>query len=178
MLNIRSFATLSRHSVAAAICVAAFVLSGCGITPYAPQSLVPATVESNSRHPQTVSLSTAGNLSHVSPETLAEALASSIEKHKTFSRVIKGAGSDYLLLVVLVSGEYPSFGASFTVKTDLAWSLKRADGTVVWQEVIKSEGRAGAAEAFAGVERVRMAGERAVLNNIADGLTKISKLKL
>lgn len=178
MTNSLSLTAVARRLVAPILFVAAALLGGCAITPSTPQSLVPPTVESPVKHPQTVSVTAAGTVSHVSSETLAEALAASIDKHKTFSRVIKGAGADYLLAVVLISGQYPNFGASFTVKIDMAWSLKRADGTVVWQEVIKSEGLAGATEAFAGSERIRMAGERAVLNNIAQGLSKISQLKL
>lgn len=178
MTNSIFLTAVTRRLVAPILCVAAALLGGCAITPSTPQSLVPATVDSATKHPQTVSVAAAGTVSHVSPETLAEALTASINKHKTFSRVIQGAGANYLLAVVLVNGDYPKFGASFTVKIDMAWSLKRADGTVVWQEVIKSEGLAGAGEAFAGSERIRMAGERAVLNNIAQGLGKISKLKL
>jgi hypothetical protein len=59
---------------------------------------------------------------------------------------------------------------------EAAWSLKKADGTVILQESIKSEGMVGATEAFAGVERLRLATEAAVRNNIAAGLGRIGTL--
>ena len=72
--------------------------------------------------------------------------------------------------------DQPSFGLAFTVKMEAAWSLKKADGTVVMQESIKSEGTASMSDAFAGVERLRMANEAAARNNIAAGLAKIGAL--
>lgn len=73
-----------------------------------------------------------------------------------------------------MSLDMPAFGMSFTCKTEMAWSLKRADGTVALQEVIKSEGTATPGEAFVGAERAKMAIERSIKENIAQGLSKIS----
>jgi hypothetical protein len=78
----------------------------------------------------------------------------------------------------MFSMEQPSFGLSFTVKLEAGWSLKRADGSVVWQESIKSEHTSTPGDAFAAVERLRLATEGAAKENIAQGLSKISALKL
>lgn len=176
--------SLVRRLVAPALCVAAAFLGGCAIAPSTPASLVPASVESTNKHSQTVAVAVAGFDSHettkrhLSDATVAEALVSAIEKNKSFSSVIKGAGANYQLSVTLLTAVYPAMGLDFTVTTEMVWSLKRADGTAVWQESLKSQGKATTSDAFAGVERVRMAAERSVSQNIAQGLTKISKLKL
>lgn len=134
-------------------------------------------------HAQTASVVVAGGSetsalgkSQLSNGAFEQAIIASIEKNKTFSRVIKGAGGDYRLAVTVVSMDQPSFGLSFTVKMEAAWSLKKADGTSVMQESIISEGTAGVGEAFAGVERLRLATEAAARNNIAAGLAKIGAL--
>jgi hypothetical protein len=91
--------------------------------------------------------------------------------------VVKSAnGGDYRLNVAVVNVDQPSFGLSFTVKMEAAWSLKKADGSVVMQETIKSEGTATATDAFVGTERLRLATEAAARNNIAAALAKIGKL--
>lgn len=161
------------------------VMTGCAVAPSKPEAFVPATIASPVQHPQTVSVVTAGGLEtnpasrlRLTNATMSEALVAAINKHRVFSRVINGPGADYVLAVTLVNGDFPSFGVSFTVKAELAWSLKKADGNAVWQEVIKSEGTATGGEAFAGTERVKIAMERAVRDNVAQGLAKVAALKL
>ena len=86
---------------------------------------------------------------------------------------------DYVLTVVIISVDQPSMGFSFTVKMEAGWTLKRAaGGAPVWQESIRSQHTAGATDASAGVERLRLATEGAARNNIAQGLSSISKLNL
>lgn len=168
---------ISRAATGLLISSAVF-FGGCAVAPATPQAMTPATVQTAKQHPQSVTVSASGGKGVLTDAAMADALAASIEKTKTFSKVIKGAGADYQLTVALMSTDLPAFGMSFTCKTEMAWSLKRADGTVAWQEVIKSEGTAGAGEAFAGVERAKMAIERSVRENIAQGLAKISNQSL
>jgi ABC-type uncharacterized transport system auxiliary subunit len=165
-----------------ALCAAASVIAGCA-TASKPEAMIPTVAIAGIQHPQTTSVVVAGGSetsavgkSQISNEALQQAIVQSIEKNKTFSSVVKGATGDYQLAVTVVSVEQPSFGFSFTVKIETAWSLKKADGTVVMQESIKSEGTAGATEAFVGVERLRLANEYAARANIAAGLEKIGKL--
>lgn len=147
--------------------------------------MVPMDAVSGKQHAQTASVVVAGGSetsalgkSQISNDAFQQAIVASIEKNKTFSSVVKGANGDYRLAVTVVSLDQPSFGFSFTVNMEAAWSLKKADGTVVMQESIKSEGKAGATEAFAGVERLRLANEAAARNNIAAGLGKLGALNL
>jgi hypothetical protein len=168
-----------------ALCSLTGVMTGCAVAPSKPEAIVPPTLASAKPHPQSVSVLVAGGVDtnpssrlRLTNATVTEGLVAAIDKHHVFSRVIKGTGADYVLTVTMVSGDFPSFAATFTVKAELAWSLKRADGTTVWQQVIRSEGIATGGEAFAGVERVKMATERAVRENVAQGLAKISGLTL
>ena len=75
--------------------------------------------------------------------------------------------------------DQPSFGLTFTVKMEAGWQLKRvSDGSMVWQESIKSENTATTGDAFAAVTRLRLATEGAARKNIEQGLSRISALKL
>jgi len=177
-----NFKSISRTLSVVAICAAAAVIAGCA-TASKPENMVPVTAIAGARHQASASVVVAGGQqtdslgkSQISNEAFQQAIVQSIEKNKTFASVVKGAGGDYQLAVTVVSMDQPSFGFSFTVKMEAAWSLKKADGTVVLQETIRSEGTAGATEAFAGVERLRLANEYAARNNIAAGLEKIGKL--
>lgn len=180
----RQLTSWLRRVAAPALVVTAAAVSGCAIAPSTPASLVPATVEPGARHMQTVSVAVSGVSSHttaqrhLSDESVAEAIATAIDKNKTFSQVIKGGTGNLRLTVALLNADYPAMGLNFTVKNEMIWELKRADGSSVWKEAIKSEGSATTSEAFAGVERIRLAAERAVSNNIAQGLGKLAKLKL
>jgi len=165
-----------------ALCAAAAVITGCA-TASKPEAMVVGTAVTGIKHAKTTSVVVAGGSetssmgkSQISNEAFQQAIVQSIEMTKTFSSVVKGAGGDYQLAVTVINMDQPSFGFSFTVKMEAAWSLKKADGTVVMQEVIKSEGTASATAAFAGAERLRMANEFAARNNIAAALEKIGKL--
>jgi hypothetical protein len=140
--------------------------------------------DSANKHPQTVSVSTGGGQdtsamgkSQIADADFAKAISDSISNAKTFSQVIQGKGADYLLNVTIFNMDQPSFGLSFTVKMEAGWTLRKADtGAVVWQESIKSEHTATTSDAFAGVERLRLANEGAAKDNIAKGLSKLSAL--
>ena len=176
-----NFKTLARPVSIAVMCASAAILGGCA-SPSTAEGMMP-TAAIAGHHAQSASVVVAGGSetsslgkSQISNEAFQQAIVKSIEKNKTFSSVVKGAGGDYQLAVTVVSMDQPSFGFSFTVKMEAAWSLKKADGTVVMQETVKSEGTAGATDAFSGVERLRLANEAAARANIASGLEKIGKL--
>jgi len=178
-----NFQSVRRSLYVVALCATAAVMAGCA-TASKPEAMVPVTLDTGIKHAQTASVVVAGGQetsalgkSQISNDAFQQAITQAIEKNKTFSRVVKGAGGDYVLAVTVVSMDQPSFGLSFTVKMEAAWSLKKADGSVVMQETIKSEGTAGVGDAFAGVERMRLANEAAARNNIAAGLQKIGRLQ-
>src|SRR5262249_37334318 len=115
----------------------------------------------------------------VSDDMLKKALADSISKSQVFSKVVEGAGGRYLLTVSIASLEQPLMGMSMTVNMETGWTLKRADtGATVCQEMVKTTHTATPSDAFVGVERLRLATEGCVRNNISTGLQKISQLNL
>jgi hypothetical protein len=92
---------------------------------------------------------------------------------------VQDNGADYLLTVSIISMEQPSFGPSFQVRIEAEWTPKRVEtDKVVWQEWIVSENTAVPGDAFATVKRLGLASEGAAKNNIAEGLSRISKLSL
>lgn len=166
------------------LCASVGILAGCA-TATKPESMVAAPADTLTRHAQTVAVSTVGGKetssvgkSQISDAAFAQALIASIEKTKVFSAVVQGAGANYMLSVATVSVDQPSFGLSFTVKMETAWTLKKADGSIAWQEVIKAENTATTSDAFVGVERLRLATEGAARKSIEAGLARISKLSL
>ena len=161
------------------------VFGGCA-TPANYEGMVPPVIETEKKHPQTVSAMVTGGKetdtigkSQISDTAFAQALTEAITQSKTFSRVVQGKGADYLLTVIIFSMDQPNFGLSFTVKMEAGWMLKRVEnGQTVWRESIKSEHTATIGDAFVGATRLRLATEGAAKNNIAQGLAEISKLNL
>ncbi|MCK9689692.1 hypothetical protein [Scleromatobacter humisilvae] len=177
-----NFQSVTRSLSIIALCASAAVIAGCA-TASKPEAMVPTTAIAGTQHHATTSVVVAGGSdtsamgkSQISNEAFQQAIVQAIEKNKTFTSVVKAPGGDYALAVNVIAMDQPSFGLSFTVKMEAAWSLKKADGTVMLQESIKSEGTAGMGDAFAGVERLRIANEAAARANIAAALEKIGKL--
>jgi hypothetical protein len=167
------------------LCGCVVLLGGCA-TATTSTGMVPTSYEVARTHPQTVSVNVTGGQEtgsmgkpQISNATFQQALVESITKSQTFSRVVEGASGDYVLTVVLFSMDQPTMGFDLTVKMEAGWTLKRADtGVTVWQEAIRSVYTATTSDAFAAVTRLRLATEGAARNNIAEGLSKISKLNL
>jgi hypothetical protein len=161
------------------------LLGGCA-APASYQAMVPSDFQAAKKHAATVKVAATGGRetqalgkSQISDAEFAKALAEAITESRTFSRVVQDNGADYLLTVSIISIEQPSFGFSFQVKMEAGWTLKRVEtDTVVWQESIVSEHTATPGDAFAAVKRLRLATEGAAKNNIAEGLSRVSKLSL
>ena len=179
------FSICKKALTVSAMLALAFVFTGCA-TPSTPQGMTPDAIQTTNKHTQSVSIATSGgqetskmSKSQISDGAFAQAITDSVNNSKVFSSVIQWKGADYLLTVTIFNMDQPSFGLSFTVKMEAGWTLQRADtGAVVWQESIKSEHTATTSDAFAGVERLRLANEGAAKENIASGLSKISALNL
>jgi hypothetical protein len=167
------------------LAVASSLLTGCA-TPTTALGLTPAVIQTAVKHSQTVTVTVGGGQetnsmgkSQISDNMFAQAITDSINKSQLFSRVISDKGGDLLLIVSINNIDQPSFGASFTVKMECDWTIQKVDnGSILWQETIKSEYTAQMFDAFSGAERLRLATEGAGSENIALGLSKISALKL
>jgi hypothetical protein len=168
-----------------ALAACAAVLGGCA-SPATYEAMVPTTLTSVKKHPRTVSVDVSGGQEtsgagkpQISNDALRQALAEAITKSQAFTKVVEGKGGNYLLTVSIFNLQQPSFGASFNVKMEAGWTLRRADtGATVWQESIRSEHTATMGDAMAAVTRLRLATEGAARNNIANGLQRMSQLNL
>ena len=107
------------------------------------------------------------------------ALREWVEESRVFREVVSGKQGQYELAVTVIQLSKPVFGFTFTVDMEAGWSLTRLDGgQVAFRKVIKSSHTATMSDAFAGVERLRLALEGAARENIRQGITAIAALDL
>jgi hypothetical protein len=143
--------------------------------PAAFEAMIPNSFETAQKHRHSVRVrvtggqdSEASGRPHIPNSAFTQALVESITTSETFARVADGQGEEYLLTVTLFSIDKRVFGQ--TVKLEAGWTLQRTGSSAnVWQESVVSEYTAA---------NVKLATEGAARNNIAEGLAKISKLKL
>jgi uncharacterized lipoprotein YajG len=79
----------------------------------------------------------------------------------------------YSVSADLVSLEQPLMGFTFDVKSDVNYKLSGPGGARAYP--IKATGTATVSDAFAGVERLRIANERSVLENIQAFVNQLAK---
>lgn len=150
------------------------MLGGCSL-PATYEGMVPTSFETVKAHPQSVRVNVTGGQESVAlgrPQitnaAFTRALVTAILKSRTFAKVIeeKTPGGDYLLTVTLFSMDKRIYGE--TVTLEAGWTLQRVStGEVVWREAIVSQSRHS---------DFQLATEAAARSNIAQALTKISKL--
>lgn len=161
------------------------LFTGCA-SPTNPIAMAPVDYKPAKIQPYAVSVATnggqetsSGGKSQVSNQDLQKAIEETILRTKAFKQLVKGNDADYELSATVVTLNQPSIGFSFTVKVDIAWSLKKMnDDSPVWRRLIKSEHTATTGDAFAGVVRLQMATEGAVKKNIELALEEIAQLNL
>ena len=141
------------------------------------EGMVPDSIETVTVHPQTVRVNVTGGQEsaalgkpQITNAAFSQALIASITKFRTFAKAIEdqSPSGDFLLTVTLFSTDKRSFGR--TVKLEAGWTLRRAaTGEIVWRESIISQSSQG---------NFQVATEGAARNNIAQALSKISKIDL
>lgn len=101
-----------------------------------------------------------------------EALALSLDRHGVFCP--RNDLARYRLQVSLVELNQPSRGFTFNVTSYVRYKLTRsADGRVLFDELVSSAGKATIEDAFVGIERLKIANERAIQQNIARFLERL-----
>lgn len=80
----------------------------------------------------------------------------------------------YTVTADLVSLEQPFVGFTMDVKSDVNYKLRTPSG--VRSLPVKATGSATVSDAFAGVERLRIANERSVMENIKSFIDQLGKL--
>lgn len=160
---------------------AAAILGGCA-TGVKQDGMIAFDYVASVKHTKTVSITVSDKSSTLSEDTvenISKSLIESIFLSKAFSQVTEDKPGDYELSVNIQKLKFPVMGFNMTVKMDANWVLKNTtSGVVVMQKMISSLHTARVREAFSGQERSILAVEGAVRNNIKQGLTEISQLKL
>lgn len=156
------------------LCGFVALFSGCA-TQATFEGMVPTSLQTAKRHPQTVRVDVTGGQEtvvmgrpQITNVAFTRALIAAILKSQTFSKVVEDQSqkADYLLTVTLLNMDKRVFG--LTVRIEAGWTLRRTDaGTPIWQQPIISEHTDA---------DVRLATEGAARSNIAQGLRRISKL--
>jgi hypothetical protein len=174
----------SNRVVVAGLMVAAALIGGCA-SGSKPDAMVAQVVAPVHRSDGDVSIAVSGGkettkmgASQISNEAFAQALRESIEKAGLFSSVAAD-GARYRLTGFIGKVDQPMFGLSLTVKMEVSYALKDSKpGNTVWTKDINSEYTATPGQAFAAVERLRLANEGAARENIRQALTAMAALTL
>ena len=116
--------------------------------------------------------------SQVSDDAFAQALRDSIAKSGLF-KAVADSGGRYKLNAFIGKVDQPMMGFSMTVKMEVSYTLvDTSSGKTVWAKNVASEHTAKAGEAFAGVERLRLANQGAAKANIEQALADMSIIEL
>lgn len=173
---------LRRAGLPLALAAAAALLGGCA-SPAGPQGMV-ATAPMASFGKQvagSVTVRTSGgkatgamDSSNIADADLKAAVERSITESALFRQVLP-EGGDYLLSIGVSQLLKPMWGSTFTVEVEMGWTLQRpGGGEPLLRKLVKSSGTATGGDAFVGVTRLRIALERAVQDNIRQGLAAVA----
>jgi hypothetical protein len=160
------------------------IVSGCA-TGSKPDALVATIVAPVHKSDSDVAVAVSGGketskmgASQISDEAFGQALRDSIDKAGLFSKV-SPEGARYRLTGFIGKVDQPMFGFALTVKMEVSYTLKDTQsGTTVWTKDVNSEYTAKTSEAFAAVERLRLANEGAARENIRQAITEMAALTL
>jgi hypothetical protein len=175
---------MSRKAVGLVV-LAALALGGCA-SASKPDAMVATPVATVHKSSSAVSVAVSGGketskmgASQISNDGFADALKSSIEKSGLFAKAVKEPGSRYQLGAFIGKVDQPTFGFSMTVSMEVSYTLTDTQTQKqVWNKNVASTYTAKAGDAFAGVERLRLANEGAARENIRQMLETVSALNL
>jgi hypothetical protein len=160
-------------------------IGGCSM-PARSQAMIPETMVTDKQHHYSLNLSVHGGLetfplwdSKISNEAFASTLRASILKSGVFSIIIEGAEAEYRLDVSIQELNQPIIGLDMTVAVKTNWTLQKVDtNELIWTDVISTSYKTPLFDAFFAVERVRLASERAMRENVKQGIYLLSLLDL
>ncbi len=88
--------------------------------------------------------------------------------------MLSAMGARYRLEVALVELKQPFIGLTYTVTSSVHYTLKEsASGRVAFDQTVTVDGMATVSDAFAGVERLRLANENSIKNNLSKFLDQL-----
>lgn len=159
-------------------------LIGCASYHARKQAMVADSFQMSNKHAHSINVSVIGGdsasrlKSTLTSEEYEEALKISLINSNAFSEVVNNINANYFLNVNIINVGYPPPGADMRVTVVTNWKLSSTPtGTNIWQEIISSSHTATVADAFGGVNRVRIAIEGAAKKNIQKGIEKLSTLE-
>jgi hypothetical protein len=162
----------------AAVALAASLLGGCA-SAARPEAM--STTLAMPMHKSTSDVSvtvSGGSASEISNDAFAQTVRDSIERSGTFAKV-SPSGARYQLKALIGSVDHPSAGVSFTVKTDVSYTLIDTQASkALWTQTIPSEHTAHFGDAVLAATRLRRAEEGAAKANIEQALMQIATLNL
>ncbi|MCK4914154.1 MAG: hypothetical protein KAS69_06130 [Planctomycetes bacterium] len=166
------------------VVVPLLILVGCAAE---SSNMVPATFEVTNRHPYSVSVSDSIGgrktnplwTSQISDYAYTQALNEALFQSCVFKLVMRGDGADYILNVTILRYDQPIIGLDFDVKMNTKWEL--FDGKTlkpVWSDTFKTTYRSRLSDALIAAERLKKANEGSARVNIAEGIKRLSMIKL
>jgi len=176
--------TLLRLTTAILPLVFSMFLTGCA-SPAQPSAMIPTSFTVTKHHQGSVRVKVAGGnetnplwVSDISCEDFSTALVAAMNRSALFQSVAEN-NTDYKLDVLLVKVMKPFAGFSMTVTIVSEWKLIRThDSKVTADEFVTTDFTATVGDAFVAIKRVRLADEGAARANIAEGIRRLSELKL
>jgi hypothetical protein len=115
--------------------------------------------------------------SQISNDNFTEAVKESLLNSKTFAALSTNWGEDWGVELEIREVNQPFFGSSFTVTTDIKYTLYLA-GKKVYETDIRESGTATMSDSFLGVARLRIANEYSARANIKKFIEELSKQSL
>ena len=160
------------------------VLAACASAPSTTAMQASAPMVARSKAPGGVVVRASGGreTSNMTGAAIADAdLKTAIEASLAAAGLFDGrdkvAATRYALQANIVQLSKPSFGASFTVDLEIAWTLVDTKlGTTLLRKSIQSSNTATMSDAVVGANRMRMAIEGAARKNIEAAIRELSAL--
>jgi hypothetical protein len=160
------------------------LVSGCA-APAKPEDMTPTVVPATHRSEHDVWVVVSGGkdtskmgASQISDAHFGHALHDALDKSAVFSK-ISASGGYYKLSAYIGKVDQPTFGFSMTVTMEVSYSLTNTQsGQSVWTMNVTSTHTATTSDAFAGVERLRLADEGAAKNNIQQAIAALETVQL
>ncbi len=172
--------TLVRILIAAAAVGALLQLAGCA-TPATSQAMTvkPGTTAAmNPKLRGAVAVADVKGGKETNPMWTSQVDAPAFRKALTDSLAIAGylapdpASAKYKVNADLRALDQPLFGFTMEVKSDVKYELAGAGAPHTYE--IKATGSASTSDAFVGIERLRIANERSVLENIKEFIGRLA----
>lgn len=100
-------------------------------------------------------------------EAYTQKFENSLTKVLNDTKFFKNDAQDSLRIKVLIlKNDVPEFGFQISVYADVMYEIKNKDGKILYSRIIQSQGMATVGDEFVALNRVILANDRAVRNNI------------